>query len=203
MKITTGWNLGKGSEKKRIDTMDMEAFGKTPFGSLFLKALAAGMESRLRYRFFGPEKILPGADLLPGQAVLEVGCGTGFFTLPAARLIGDEGSLVAMDVMPESVELVSAKVQAAGLKHVRVVKGDAMDTGLETESFDTVLLFGVIPAPMLPLARLLPEMHRILKFSGTLAVWPPVPGWYPGSILRSGLFTFSGKRGGVHNFRKC
>jgi demethylmenaquinone methyltransferase/2-methoxy-6-polyprenyl-1,4-benzoquinol methylase len=50
------------------------------------------MESRLRYRFSGPMKILRGADIQPGQTVLEVGCGTGFHTVSAAQLIGDQGS---------------------------------------------------------------------------------------------------------------
>ena len=82
------------------------------------------------------------------------------------------------------------------------VKRDAMNTGLDAESMDVVLLFGVIPAPMLPLNRLLPEMHRILKPKGTLAVWPPIPGFLPKSILQSGWFTYHSKRNGVYNFRR-
>jgi len=78
-------------------------------------------------------------------------------------VIGDQGCLVAMDVLPVSIERVSKKVHAANLKNVRVVRGDAMNTELDAESMDAVLLFGVIPAPMLPLNRLLPEMHRVLK----------------------------------------
>jgi ubiquinone/menaquinone biosynthesis C-methylase UbiE len=183
--------------------MDIEALAKTTIGKFFIKGMGPGMESRFRYRFFGPMNILRGADILPGQIVLEVGCGTGFFTIPAARMIGDQGCLVAMDVLSESVELVYGKVQAANLKKVRVIKRDAMHTGLDAESFHKVLLFGVIPAPMLPLTRLLPEMHRVLKAGGTLAVWPPVPGWLPRSILQSRLFTFTSKRNGVNNFRRC
>jgi ubiquinone/menaquinone biosynthesis C-methylase UbiE len=183
--------------------MDTNTIAESPTGKLFIKILAAGMESRFRYRFFGPEKILKGADMIPGQSVLEVGCGTGYFTIPAARMIGEQGYLVAMDVLLESVELVSKKVQSANLKNVRVIKGNALDTGLEAESFHAVLLYGVIPAPMLPLPRLLTEIHRVLKAGGTLAVWPPVPGWLPGSILRSRLFTYSSKRNAVHNFKRC
>ena len=78
------------------------------------------MESRFRYRFFGPMITLRGADIQPGQTVLEVGCGTGFYTVPAAQLIGDLGCLVAMDVLPESIERVSKRVQSANLKNVRV-----------------------------------------------------------------------------------
>lgn len=183
--------------------MDAGTIARSTIGKLYIKALAAGMESRFRYRFFGPMKILEGADLLPGQTVLEVGCGTGYFTLPIARLIGEQGCLVAMDMLSDSVELVSRKVQTAKLKNVRVIKGDALETGLDAGSFDTVLLLGVIPAPMLPLTRLLPEMHRVLKVNGSLAVWPPIPGWLPQSILQSGLFTFTSRRNGVHNFQRC
>jgi ubiquinone/menaquinone biosynthesis C-methylase UbiE len=181
----------------------METFAKSSIGKLFIRGLGIGMESRFRYRFFGPQKILEGVEGLSGQMVLEVGCGTGFFTIPAARLIGDQGRLMALDVLPEAVELVSQKVQAADLENVWVVKGDALDTGLDPESFDIALLFGEIPAPMLPLFRLLPEMHRLLRPHGILAVWPPVPGWLPQSILQSSLFVLSSKRNGVYNFRRC
>jgi ubiquinone/menaquinone biosynthesis C-methylase UbiE len=171
-------------------------------GLLIIRALGAAMESRFRYRFLGPASILLGADIQPGQTVLEVGCGTGFFTLPVAKLIGPGGRLVALDVLPGAVELVSQKVGAAGLTNVRLVVGDALSTGLDAESIDVVLLFGVIPAPMLPLRRLLPEMHRVLRPGGTLAVWPAIPLWLPQSILRSGLFAYCGKRSGVHKFRR-
>ena len=106
-----------------------------------------------------------------------------------------------MDVLSDYVERVSKKVQAAELKNVRVVRRDAMDTGLDTESIDTVLLFSVIPSPTLPLNRFLPEMHRVLKPEGTLAV-TTFP-WVLRSIRRSGLFAFISKRNGVSNFRRC
>jgi ubiquinone/menaquinone biosynthesis C-methylase UbiE len=180
--------------------MKTETFANSKIGQLFVRILAAAMESRFRYRFFGPTQILQGANIHPGQTVLEVGCGTGYFTVTAAQLVGDSGCLIAMDMPPVSVEAVSKKVQSANLKNVRVVEGDAMNTQLDAESVDAVLLFGVIPAPMLPLNRLLPEMHRILKQGGTMAVWPPI--WIRQSILRSGLFAYDCKRNGVFNFRR-
>ncbi len=180
--------------------MNTEAFASSRIGQLFIRGMAAVMESRLRYRFFGPMGILRAANIQPGQTVLEVGCGTGFFTLAAAKLIGDQGSLIAMDVLQMSVDEVSRKVQAAGLKNVRVVKGEALDSKLDAETMDAVLMFGVIPAPMLPMDRLLPEMHRILKPGGTFSVWPP--SWVLQSIPRSGLFTFASIRNGVFNYRR-
>ena len=180
--------------------MSTYAFADSRIGRFTVRALGAAMESRFRYRFFGPGRILSGADIRPGQTVLEIGCGTGFFTLPAARYVGDKGSLVAMDILPASVELVSEKVRCAGLKNVRVIRGDAMETKLNDESMDAVLLFGVVPAPMVPLYRLLPEMHRVLKPGGIMAVWPQF--WMRRPIVRSGLFACAYKRNGVFNFKR-
>ena len=183
--------------------MNAEALGNSRMLNLLFRPAGALMGSRLRGQLLDPIKTLRGAGLEPGQTVLEVGCGTGFFTVPAARLIGDQGCLVAMDVLSEFVERTARKVQAADLANVRVVKRDALDTGLDFETIDTALLFGVIPFPALPLSRLLPEMHRVLKPKGTLAVWLfPIPGWVPRSILRSGRFTYSCKRNGVYNYTR-
>ncbi|SYZ72053.1 conserved hypothetical protein [Candidatus Zixiibacteriota bacterium] len=182
--------------------MNTETFAKTKVGKVALKILGAVMESRFRYRFFGPARILAAADIQPGRSVLEIGCGTGYFTVPAAGMVGERGSLTAIDILSESVEFVTKRVRAAGLTNVRVIKADALDTGFNDGSFDTVLLFGVIPAPMLPLHRLLAELHRVLKPDGTLAVWPPVPGLLPKSILQSHLFTLAGKRNSVYTFKR-
>lgn len=180
--------------------MDLETLAGSTVGKVLIRLLAAVMESPFRYRFLGPLKILQGTDILPGQDVLEVGCGTGYFTVPVGRLLGPDGHLVAIDVIQDSIELVSRRVQAAGLQNTRVVKADACRTELPEASFDLCLLLGVIPAPMLPLPKLLSEMHRLLKPGSRLAVWPPVPGWLPGSIVRSNLFTLASEKNGVHNF---
>jgi len=184
--------------------MKTEDLGNSRILNWLFKPAGAMMGSRLRQWLMNPVKTLRGADIQPGQTVLEVGCGTGFFTIPAAKLIGEEGCLVAMDALSDYVKLVSKKVQSADLKNVRVVKRDALNTGLDTASVDVVLLFGVIPFPSLPLNRLLPEMHRVLKPEKTMSVWLfPVSGLVPRSILRSGLFKYVSKRNGVYNYRRC
>ena len=184
--------------------MDADKLGNSRFLNLLFKPAGMMMESRLRKWLMNPVKTLQGAGIAPGQTILEVGCGTGFFTIPAARLIGDQGYLIALDALSDYAKRVSKKVQSAGLRNVRVVKRDALDTGLDAASMDTVLLLGVIPFPFLPLDRLLPEMHRVLKPQGAMAVWlfpPLVHSWVPKSILHSGLFTYAGKQNGVFNFR--
>ncbi len=105
-----------------------------------------------------------------------------------------------MDMLAQSVETVAQKVEAANLTNVRVIQGDALNTELEKESFGEILMFGVIPAPMLPMDKLLAEMHCLLKPDGVMAVWPP--SWVHQAIIQSGLFKYRTKQNGVINYRR-
>ena len=183
--------------------MDTEQLGRSRFLNFIFKPAGASMESRMRGWLMPPKRTLRGAGVGPGQAVLEAGCGSGFFTLPAAEMIGESGHLIAMDPLMIFVDKVAKKVRDAGLNNVEVVRRDALKTKLETASVDLVLLFGVLPFPTLPLDRLLPEMHRVLKAGGTLAVWMfPVSFGVPKAIVRSGLFTGPAKKNGVYTYLK-
>ncbi len=183
--------------------LDTEKLGNSRIANLIFKLSGMTMESRLRNWLFDPRKTLAGAGLRPGDTVLEVGCGTGFFTLPTARMIGETGHLIAMDPMSGFVDRVKEKLREAGLANVEVIRRDALNTRLDDASVDAALLFGVVPYPTLPLDRLLPEMHRVLRPQGTLAVWLfPVTFGVPSAILRSGLFTDQIKKNGVYRYRR-
>jgi len=178
------------------------SLGDSVITHFLFKSIAPVMESRLRQRFFNPVRALESTGIQCGQKILEVGCGTEFFTIPVAKLVGPEGHVYAIDSHPLAIEETAKKIHDAGLSNVGLIKGDATETGLAPDSIDLVLLFGVIPSPTLPLDRLLPRMHRLLKREGALAVWTALPWWSPASLTRSGLFAYVGKESGVYGFRK-
>jgi demethylmenaquinone methyltransferase/2-methoxy-6-polyprenyl-1,4-benzoquinol methylase len=181
----------------------IERLGNSRIWNLLLFPAGKVMGSSMRRLVFKPESQLKGAGITAGQIILEVGCGTGFFTLSAAKMVGGQGCIIAMDLLSGYVEQTLKKVQKSNLNNARIVQGNALSTGLEDSTIDKVLLFGVIPFPTLPLNRLLPEMHRILKPDGTIAVWLfPVAGVVPNNILKSGLFSFINKQNGVYNYKK-
>ncbi len=151
--------------------LNTENLGNSKILNLLFKPAGILMGSRLRRWLMNPVKTLQSAEIQPGQTVLEVGCGTGFFTIPAAQMIGAEGCLIAMDALADYTRQVAHKVASVNLKNVKVLQRDALTTGLDDASIGIAFLFGVRPWPALPLNRLLPEMHRVLKPEGRMAVW--------------------------------
>ena len=184
--------------------MTTEDLGKSWYMNLLARPGGMTMESRLRHWFMNPKVHLEIAGVKPGSTVLEVGSGTGFYTIPAAELIGEEGHLIAMDPLRDFVNRVRQKAETANLHNVEVIQRDALQTGLEAARIDQVLLFGVLPFPTLPLNILLPEMHRVLKPGGALSIWMfPFSAGVPTAIRKSGLFKFVDNRKSVYNFLKA
>jgi demethylmenaquinone methyltransferase/2-methoxy-6-polyprenyl-1,4-benzoquinol methylase len=179
------------------------SFMESRTAHLLFRLMAQVMEGPLRYRFFDPVTILEGAGIRSGQEVLEIGCGTGFFIIPEAELVGDEGRVYAMDPHPLAIEEVTRRIRGAGLTNVKLIKADATEAGLASGCIDLVLLLGVIPSPAIPLDRLLQEIHRLLRVEGALAVWTAIPWWSPASLTRSGLFACIREESGVHCFRRA
>jgi ubiquinone/menaquinone biosynthesis C-methylase UbiE len=119
--------------------------------------------------FRNPYKALKAAGLDSGQKVLEVGCGPGFFTVPAAKIVGEEGSALALDVNPLAVEHVQRKIEAEGVTNVEVTIANAAQTDLPAQHFDLAFVFG-FAQPIGGMEAIWPELHRLLKPAGTLSV---------------------------------
>lgn len=111
------------------------------------------------------EALAPRAE----EVVVEIGPGTGHFTVSVAQAIGPGGELHAVDVQPEMLDVVARKTRAAGLDNVRIHVADARQLPLETESADAlfmVTVLGEVPDQ----AAALREAARVLKPGGRLVI---------------------------------
>lgn len=118
------------------------------------------------------ERLFALADLQPGERVLDVACGTGLVTFPAAHAVGPSGRVLATDISEAMVAHVSGEAGARGLPHVTADRMDAEDLHVSAESFDVVLCaLGLMYVPD-PVAALR-EMRRVLAPGGRVvaAVW--------------------------------
>ena len=104
-----------------------------------------------------------------GERVLEIGPGTGYYTLDAARWVGAEGTIEIFDLQQEFLDHTMKRAGENGLANVRATLGDATALPFEDDSVDAVLLtavLGEIPDQDAALA----QIARVLKPDGRLVV---------------------------------
>ncbi|MFW6353467.1 MAG: class I SAM-dependent methyltransferase [Verrucomicrobiota bacterium] len=119
--------------------------------------------------FFAPERALDlfGCDRVVGDAV-DLGCGYGTFSLPAARRIG--GVLHAFDVDPAALAVLRVQAKRSGIGNLQLHERDfiAEGTSLPDGSVDFVMLFNILHGE--EPETLLREARRILRPGAVAAV---------------------------------
>jgi arsenite methyltransferase len=112
---------------------------------------------------------LRDAVIMPGETVLDLGCGAGIDSILAARRTGRAGRVLALDFLPEMLERTAAAAAEAGLDNIEPLEGDLEAIPLSDASVDHVISNGVINlAPRK--ARVLAECARVLRPGGRLTV---------------------------------
>jgi ubiquinone/menaquinone biosynthesis C-methylase UbiE len=124
-------------------------------------------------------EMLQQIGISKGQTVLDFGCGYGICTIPAARIVGEQGKVYALDKDREALDGLMQRAESAGLRNInRMETSGEPEIGLTDESVDVVILFDVFHSFYFPKAedrgRLLAEIHRVMKPSAflSISVWP-------------------------------
>ena len=110
------------------------------------------------------------AELAPGEVVLDLGCGGGIDTVLAAREVGPEGRVIAVDLLPEMCERTRAATEAAGVAgRCEVEVGEMEDLPVPDQAVDVVISNGVLNLSARK-SRALAEVARVLRPGGRLCV---------------------------------
>jgi ubiquinone/menaquinone biosynthesis C-methylase UbiE len=113
--------------------------------------------------------LLEALHVKPGQAICDLGCGNGFYTLQLAKLVGEQGKVFAVDIQPEMLHLLDERAKAEEVTNVEPILGSQIDTGLAPQSVDLILLVDVYHEFSHP-HQMLSAMRRALKPGGRIAL---------------------------------
>ena len=116
-----------------------------------------GREDRLQIN-----RVMDILGIVPGKSVADIGAGSGWFTVRAARKVGAQGTVYGIDINPEAVQYIAERAQKEKLGNVKTILSKVDDSLLPAGSVDAVLLlktYHEIAHPITLLRNLLPSLR--------------------------------------------
>lgn len=130
------------------------------------------IDSRWRKLFQPPKKIIMRSGIKNGMSVMDLGCGVGTYTLDAARAVGPDGKVCAVDVQLQMIKKLQNKLKqldASAFKNITVQVADACKLPFSDQYFDVIFMVTVLPE--IPEKKVaLQEISRVLKKDGLLSI---------------------------------
>ncbi len=119
------------------------------------------------------DKVLTAAGLKSGDIFLDAGSGDGFISFAASPIVGEEGKVYAMDVYPESIEMVKKEAQEKGIENLKAEVVDLTSKiPLDDSSIDLCVMANVLHGFVEndEVEDVMKEIIRVVKPEGIFAV---------------------------------
>ncbi len=116
-----------------------------------------GREQRLQIN-----RVMDILGIAPGKNVADIGAGSGWFTVRAARRAGSSGTVYAVDINPEAIHYIDHRVKSESLSNVKTIRSKVDDPLLPQNAVDAVLLlktYHEVADPVALLERLRPSLR--------------------------------------------
>ncbi len=120
-----------------------------------------------RRKWQNPEEILTGIGLKPGMTFADIGCGGGFFTIPAARIVGQNGKVYGLDANATVLASLQENAKKECLQNIILTIGKAEETIICHRCAD-IVFFGIALHDFQEPSLVLKNSRQIIKPDGKL-----------------------------------
>lgn len=127
------------------------------------------LDNEWRRQNLPPLPTLEKLGLSSMDIVADIGCGVGYFTIPAAGMLESENMVYALDTSYQMLEEVKKRMSAAGVSNIVAIKTSEYDLKLPDESVTFALIVNVLHE-IEDKAQFITEVTRILKPEGKIAI---------------------------------
>jgi len=134
------------------------------------------LDSPERKKLLNPEKALSSLGIKAGMAVADIGCGTGFFTLPLACLVGEKGKVFAADISKEMLIDLRERIEKEKLHNVEVILSQENRIPLKAKEVHYCFLSAMVHE-LENRDLFFRELRRLLKDKGKIGIieWKKIP----------------------------
>ena len=122
--------------------------------------------------FLDPETVIREFGISPGMAVADLGCGAGHIGILAARQVGENGKVTAVDIMEDKLDSIRVRAKASGLNNIETVRANLEvlgSSGLADQSQDMAILANILFQSNKK-SNIIAEAARVLNPGGTLII---------------------------------
>lgn len=123
-------------------------------------------------KFMDPKAVIEKLEILAGSVVADFGCASGYFSLPVAEKIGEEGVVYCLDILPQCIETVESQAKAKGITNIIAKRANIEKEGgskLPDSSCDWIIIKNVLFQNK-DKEIILEEAKRVLKDSGNVLI---------------------------------
>lgn len=101
------------------------------------------LDSEKRRKNLPPEKTLKALLLEEDNYIVDIGCGIGYFSIPASKIVGEHGKVLATDISIEMLEELKKRIKEQNIKNIEIVKDEESSSKVLDNSVDYLLLSNV------------------------------------------------------------
>jgi precorrin-6B methylase 2 len=152
---------------------DPDGIGKFYLGREIAHVMGPGgvawLERRERAREERPELTIDALEIKTGQTIADLGAGSGYYSFRVAPLVGERGSVLAIDVEPRMLRIISERAKREGIKNITTVLGTPSDPNLEPNSIDLLFMVDVYHELEYPY-EVMTKVRAALKPGGRVAL---------------------------------